>query len=141
VAVRCVLGVVALVAAVACMAGCGAVSSGAVGSRGQSAAVVAQHLLDAIDHHDGSAACALLAPETSAEVAQSAEKDCADAIVEQQLPKPGSIMGTDVDGQWARVVLSDDTMFLAMFPGGWRVVAAGCTGRGDRPYDCIVQGG
>lgn len=133
---RSVIGVVALVAAVACTAGCGAASS-----RGQSAASVAQHLLDAVDRRDGSAACALLAPETSAEVAQSAQKDCADAIVEQQLPKPGSVTGSDVYGQWARVVLSDDTMFLAMFPGGWRVVAAGCTARGDRPYDCTVQGG
>ena len=34
-----------------------------------------------------------------------------------------------------------DTVFLAVFPGGWRVVAAGCTPHGDRPYDCVVQGG
>ena len=34
-----------------------------------------------------------------------------------------------------------DTVFLATFPGGWRVVAAGCTPRGDRPYDCTVAGG
>jgi hypothetical protein len=32
-------------------------------------------------------------------------------------------------------------VFLAAFPGGWRVVAAGCTPRGDRPYDCTLQGG
>ena len=46
-----------------------------------------------------------------------------------------------VDGQWARVRLSDDTVFLGMFAGGWRVVAAGCTPRGERPYDCTVAGG
>jgi len=28
-----------------------------------------------------------------------------------------------------------------MFPGGWRVVAAGCQSRGERPYDCVVDGG
>ena len=36
-------------------------------------------------------------------------------------------------GQWAQVRLSGDTVFLAVFPGGWRVVAAGCTPRGSVP--------
>jgi len=57
------------------------------------------------------------------------------------VPEPGSVTHVDVYGQWARVVLSDDTVFLAAFPGGWRVVAAGCQSRGERPYDCTVQGG
>jgi hypothetical protein len=30
---------------------------------------------------------------------------------------------------------------LAGFPGGWRVVAAGCRPRGQRPYDCVIDGG
>jgi hypothetical protein len=63
------------------------------------------------------------------EVAQSAQKNCAEAILDQNLPRPGSVTGDDVDGQWARVRLSDDTMFLAMFAGGWRVVGAGLYGR------------
>jgi hypothetical protein len=39
------------------------------------------------------------------------------------------------------VRLSGQAVFLAMFPGGWRVVAAGCQSRGERPYDCVVDGG
>jgi hypothetical protein len=46
----------------------------------------------------------------------------------------------DVFGQWARVVLDSDTVFLASFPGGWRVVAAGCQPQGERPYDCTLRG-
>jgi hypothetical protein len=126
----------AMAAAVAALAGCGSVAS-----RGLAASTVAQRLLTAVDRKDGAAACALLAPDTAAEVAQSAQKDCAEAILDQNLPRPGSVTGDDVDGQWARVRLSDDTVFLAMFAGGWRVVAAGCTPRGERPYDCTVQGG
>jgi hypothetical protein len=42
---------------------------------------------------------------------------------------------------WAQVRLDDDTVFLAAFPGGWRVVAAGCRPRGEaEPYDCAVEG-
>jgi hypothetical protein len=120
---------------VAAVAGCGSVAS-----RGQAASAVAQRLLEAVERKDGAAACALLAPQTAAEVSQSAQKDCAAAILDQNLPPAGTVTSDDVYGQWARVRLSSDTEFLGMFPGGWRVVAAGCTPRGDRPYDCIVQG-
>jgi hypothetical protein len=49
--------------------------------------------------------------------------------------------GTAVYGQWAQVRFSGDTVFLAVFPDGWRVVAAGCEARQDRPYHCRIQGG
>jgi hypothetical protein len=51
------------------------------------------------------------------------------------------VTGTDVYGQWAKVRLDDDTVFLAVFSDGWKVVAAGCQPQGDRPYDCTLQGG
>jgi hypothetical protein len=130
-----------LFAAVAATVAVLAAGCGSVGSRGQAAATVAQHLLTAVDRQDGAAACALLAPETAAEIVQSAQKDCAEAILDQDLPRPGAVTAEDVYGQWARVRPSDDTVFLAMFAGGWRVVAAGCSPRGDRPYDCTVAGG
>jgi hypothetical protein len=112
-----------------------------VGDRGVAADAVAAKLFAALGAHDGAAACAQLAPDTAAEVAQTGGKPCAAAILDQKLPVPGAVTGTDVYGQWAQVRLAGDTVFLAVFPGGWRVVAAGCTPRGDRPYDCVLQGG
>ncbi|MEV4636881.1 hypothetical protein AB0J80_05950 [Actinoplanes sp. NPDC049548] len=118
------------------LAGCSSVDE-----RGDAATDVALRLLAAVDSKDGAAACAMLAPETRAEVEESAGQPCDQAILDEDLPALGSVTGADVYGQWAQVRLSDDTLFLAVFPGGWRVVAAGCTSRGDLPYDCSVQGG
>jgi hypothetical protein len=135
-AARTVAGVLALACTVSAVAGC---ASG--GGRRDAVVGVAQRLLTAVADGDGAAACAALAPDTAAEVASAAGKGCPEAILDEDLPAPAAVTRVDVYGQWARVVLADDTVFLAAFPGGWRVVAAGCRSRGDRPYDCSVQGG
>ncbi|WP_346121252.1 hypothetical protein [Micromonospora coerulea] len=109
--------------------------------RGDAAAAVAVRMLTAITQQDGAGACAALAPDTAAELEQSADKPCVEAILDENLPAPGPVSASHVYGQWAQVRLIGDTVFLAVFPGGWRVVAAGCTARGDRPYDCLLQGG
>jgi hypothetical protein len=110
--------------------------------RRDAASSTALRLLSAVTADDGAAACAVLAPDTVAELEKSAGKTCADAVLEEDLPAPGAVTTVDVYGQWAQVALDDDTLFLAAFRGGWRVVAAGCTARGDdRPYDCTLQGG
>ncbi|MFI5890001.1 hypothetical protein ACIA5D_07750 [Actinoplanes sp. NPDC051513] len=115
------------------VAGCGA-----VGGREQAASATALRLLDAVAAGDGAGACAVLAPDTASEVSES---DCPSAILGENLPAPGTVVEADVYGQWAQVRLTGDTVFLAVFPGGWRVVAAGCAAQGDRPYDCAVSGG
>ena len=115
-----------------------AAGCGSVGDREQAASDTAVRMLGAVAAGDGAGACGMLAPDTAAEVSES---DCASAILDEDLPEPGSVVGADVYGQWARVRLTGDTVFLAVFPGGWRVVAAGCTARGDKPYDCGVKGG
>jgi hypothetical protein len=133
---QAVIAKLGLIICVLALAGCSS-----VGERGEAAGSVAVKLMTAVDSKDGASACATLAPDTLAELEQSAGKPCAEAILDEDLPKPGPVTGTDVYGQWAQVRLSDDTLFLAVFPGGWRVVAAGCTPRGERPYDCTLQGG
>jgi hypothetical protein len=109
-----------------------------VGVREEAASAAALRLLDTVAAGDGEAACALLAPDTAETVAEDAP--CAEAILDQELPRPGTVTGADVYGQWAQVRLDVDTVFLAAFPGGWRVVAAGCTPRESRPYQCSVEG-
>jgi hypothetical protein len=123
-------------AAVMVAAGCGSVSE-----REEAAAAAGQRFLTAVEAGDGGAACAVLAPDTVAELERSAGEPCTDAVLGEDLPGPTAVETADVYGQWARVVMAGDTLFLAVFPGGWRVVAAGCRSRGERPYDCTLQGG
>jgi hypothetical protein len=132
---------VIIAAAALTVAGAACTGCSSVGDRGDAAAAVAMRLLTAVDSDDGTAACATLAPDTLAELEQSAKQPCAQAILDEDLPAPGTVTGREVYGQWAQIRLTDDTLFLAAFPGGWRVVAAGCTPRPERPYDCELQGG
>jgi hypothetical protein len=118
------------------LAGCGS-----AGGREQAASAAAVRLLTAVDSRDGAQACAVLAPDTAAELEESAGEPCAKAVLDADLPKPGAVAGTDVYGQWAQVRVAGDTVFLGVFSDGWRVVAAGCTARGAKPYDCTLQGG
>lgn len=122
-----------VVAPVVALAGCSS-----VGDREGAAAEVAVRLHTAVDARDGEAACALLAPGTAESVAE--DEPCPEAILAADLPGPGTVLKTSVYGQWAQVRLDDDTVFLGAFPGGWRVVAAGCEPRGSRPYQCSVEG-
>jgi hypothetical protein len=85
--------------------------------------------------------CAALAPSTREELEQSAKRRCTQAIGEQALPAAGGIQRVDVYGEQARVVLAHDTVFLAHFPTGWKVTAAGCRPRPQRPYQCELKGG
>jgi hypothetical protein len=126
---------------VMCVVVLAAAGCGSVDDHGSAASATAVRMRAAIDKKDGATACTLLAPDTASEVAESAGKACADAILEEDLPTAGTVVDSAVYGQWAQVRLADDTMFLGAFPDGWRVVAAGCTPRGDRPYDCALQGG
>lgn len=124
-----------LAAALLALTGCGD------GGRQAAATSAAVSMLRAAAGHDGGQACALLAPQTAEAVAQEQEATCADGVLKENLPAPGASLGTRVYGQWAKVRLENDTVFLAVFPGGWRVVAAGCRAQGpDQPYDCSVSG-
>jgi hypothetical protein len=111
-----------------------------VDQRGDAAASIATRMLSAVGAGDGAGACAVLASDTASQLEESGGKPCAQAILDEELPAPGTVIGSGVYGQWAQVRLTGDVVFLAAFPGGWRVVAAGCSPQGNRPYDCTLQG-
>ncbi|WP_229072890.1 hypothetical protein [Actinoplanes sp. DH11] len=98
------------------------------------AAETASAFLRAVADRDGAAACDALAPAVRDKMGET----CAEDILNASLPAPSPVTDTQVYGQRALVRLGTESVFLGMFPGGWRVVAAGCTARGDRPYDCAV---
>ncbi|MER5374933.1 hypothetical protein [Streptomyces sp. NPDC002553] len=85
--------------------------------------------------------CAALAPSTRQELEQTTKSRCEQAIGEETLPAAGAVRQVDVYGDQARVVLEDDTLFLARFPAGWKVTAAGCLPRPQQPYQCEIKGG
>jgi hypothetical protein len=118
------------------LAGCGS-----VGERQDAASAVAVGLLEAVAAGDGRAACDRLAPDTVDALEDAAGVPCARAILAEDLPPPGGVVGAEVFGQWAQVKVDGDTVFLAVFPDGWLVVAAGCTSRDPRPYQCQLDGG
>jgi hypothetical protein len=129
-------GVLLGVAALLVLGGCGS-------QRQASALSATRQFYTALARGDGAAACARLAPDTRHELEQSAHgQDCAQAIVGERLPDPGPVRSVAVYGDQALMRLSGDSVFLAAFSAGWRVVAAGCRSRGeDRPYDCLLAGG
>lgn len=89
---------------------------------------------------DAEAVCAALAPGTRSELEADEQASCPEAIGEVSLPVGGRARKVNVYGRQARVVLASDTLFLSLFPGGWKVVAAGCSPRPDKPYSCMIKG-
>ncbi|MGI5401244.1 hypothetical protein ACQEVG_17650 [Streptomyces sp. CA-135486] len=114
---------------------------GGAGTRAADASARAEEFERTV--HGGSliAACALLAPQTRSELEDSGHMKCAAALEEEQLPVGGAVRDTAVYGQQAMVKLHGDTLFLSLFPGGWRVVAAGCVPEAGKPYQCQIKGG
>jgi len=88
-------------------------------------------------------ACDLLAGHTREAVEKSAKKSCAEALPDLDLPSASTMQSVQVYGHDAQVRLADDVVFLARFPEGWKVTAAGCKPGSvvDEPYDCDVSGG
>ncbi|WP_081237270.1 hypothetical protein [Streptomyces viridosporus] len=95
----------------------------------------------ALDAGQRARLCAALAPSTREELEQAAKSRCEQAIGEQDLPRAGAVRSVDVYGDQARVVLEHDTVFMARFPDGWKVTAAGCRPRPQQPYQCEIEGG
>ncbi|NUU19730.1 hypothetical protein HP550_21010 [Cellulomonas humilata] len=111
-----------------------------------SAVDVAVAFYDAVDRADGGAACDLLAPVTVESLEDDADESCSEAVLDGEVgetltARTGDASGSaTVAGRQAQVVLADDVLFLTVSGTTWRIVAAGCDPRPDRPYDCVLEG-
>lgn len=135
---RCDRGswVLASALALACaMSGCGAVDA-----RREAARAMVSRFEQAVRAGDAASLCGALAPGTREELELSAQATCAASVLGEDLPNGGAGRHVDVHGRQARAVLEKDTLFLSLFPDGWKVVAAGCRPQGDRPYQCSIKG-
>jgi hypothetical protein len=85
-------------------------------------------------------ACGYLAPETRSELEQSAGSRCPKALAAEKLSDPGPVEKLTGAGTMAQVRFREDTVFMSEFGHGWKVMAADCAPRPDKPYDCQIQG-
>lgn len=116
--------------------------SGCAGAQEADVTQVADRFYEAVERGDGAAACALLAPETKAELETTEQALCAEAILEQSVPATERRVEAQVFGTMAQLRYDTDTVFLADFPDGWKVMAAVCTAAGpEKRYGCDVKGG
>ncbi|MEV5241086.1 hypothetical protein AB0K89_18570 [Streptomyces cinnamoneus] len=129
--IRALLTVVLLAATTAC---------GVLAERRDDALATVTGFEQALRTGQKEALCAALAPGTREEVEQSAKSPCEQAMEDEEIPQAGAVRHVDVYGDQARAVLDHDTVFLAHFPAGWKVTAAGCLPRSGQPYQCTVKG-
>lgn len=121
----------------ALLAGCGTADD-----RTQAEDVVARFSA-ALDAGRGDDACALLSDATAAQLEQTEQKPCAEAVT--SLPhEPGAVANAEVYITNAKIDLdSGETMFLSREADGWKLSAVACTpadGKpADRPYECEVE--
>jgi hypothetical protein len=121
--------------AVVALSGCAALGPDSAG-----AADTARAFHAASANGDGDAACARLSTRLKAELEQSEGRPCPEAVLAADVPQAAAVTSVQVWGGRALVVLDHDAVFVAEFDGGWRVIAAGCSPRTDRPYDCTLKG-
>lgn len=116
------------------LSGCSSAHAGAVVS-------TVDRFHAALRSADGATACALLAPQTRSELEQSSKEPCDRAVLKEGVVRPGARRDLEVFGSMAEVRFDRDTLFLARFGDGWRVMASTCKPIPGAPYDCQVQGG
>ncbi|GAA4992889.1 hypothetical protein GCM10023317_21070 [Actinopolymorpha pittospori] len=113
---------------------------GATAVREDAARKAAEGFHAAVGDRDAARACGLLAPATREDLEHSAGEGCSKAIMSARIRSAGAVGHIDVYGDQARVVFAHDTVFLSAFSAGWRITAAGCHPRGERPYQCELRG-
>jgi hypothetical protein len=113
-----------------------AVSGCAPDSAGAGAA--AEDFRRAVAGGDTSTACSMLSPQTRQDVAK--DSTCEEQLASLELSVDGADLQTERYGRNAMVEFEDDTVFLTVTGSGWQVTGAGCTPRGESPYECEVGG-
>lgn len=109
------------------------------GDSGAAPGEAATQFREALAGGDGQAACELLAPATVEELESSEESSCDEALQGLGLDTEGEITGVEIFGRNAQATFAEDVLFLTESDGNWLITAAGCTSRGERPYDCDVK--
>lgn len=104
------------------------------------AATTALDFHAALESGDYGHACGLLIPSTAEKLEAGAAGTCAEKLAQLDVPVSASVQDSASYGRNAQVVMDQDTLFLARSGDGWKIMAAGCTARGERPYDCEVEG-
>ena len=105
------------------------------------AVAVASSFHRAAQDADGRTACALVAPATVEDLESTTGQPCPVAMLTQGLPDAQDVQDTQAFGRAAKVSMDGDVVFLSVFGDRWLITAAGCSSRGDRPYDCTLQEG
>lgn len=85
-------------------------------------------------------ACDVLAPATLEEMEEVGP--CTDVLAGLPRDEAGELLQVEVAGRSAQVRFERDVVFLAAFPDGWLVTAAGCRRASLDPaiaYDCEVD--
>ena len=127
--------VLVLILAAGVLAGCGSQTDRPASAR-------AEDFYSAIAHHDAAGACADLAPKARQALEQQEKKQCADTILDQDLPSVHGSGRTRVYGSMAQVVHGDEVAFLSRYDNRWLVTGVGCTKVAhDEPYDCAIEVG
>ena len=120
-----------------CAAGCG--------RDGDRAEVrgVADRFLQALEDHDGAAACAELSADTRKQLERSEHQSCREAVGGMGLQR-APVTRVQVFITNAKADLANgDSLFLSQGTAGWQLSAVGCRPEqgkpADRPYDCALE--
>jgi hypothetical protein len=122
-----------LLAALLLLSGCGS------STQTEPALDLATRFESALAANDGHTACALLAAQAVRRINDLRPEGCAAALPTLGLPA-GPPTGVQVWGDTAQATSDQDTLFLRRLSEGWRVIGAGCTPRGEAPYQCKADG-
>jgi hypothetical protein len=114
--------------------------TGCSSSRDDDVEQVAERFHAAIEQQDGAAACGLLSQEAQRTLSAAGDT-CDVAVLDSGVPSEGRVVKVRVYDTAAQVRYDEDVVFLADFPEGWRITAAGCRPRPSQPYECDIEGG